>query len=123
VDAESYLFECMRYIELNPVRAGMVKHPREHRWSSYLANAEGMSDILVVRHRLYRGLGVADDQRRESYRALVKAPMDATIVQAIRDSTNKGWAMGSGRFKEKIAALTDRRVVPLPKGRPKRKEG
>lgn len=120
VEAESYLFECMRYIELNPVRAGMVKHPREHVWSSYLANAEGRADALVSRHRLYQGLGAEDSARREAYRALVRAPMDATIVQAIRDSTNKGWAMGSGRFKDKVEVLTDRRVTPLPKGRPKR---
>src|SRR5579872_4269402 len=98
VEAESYLFECMRYIELNPVRAGMVRHPREHVWSSYLHNAEERADALVTRHRLFKGLGTDDERRREAYRALVKAPMDAEMLGVIRDSTNKGWAMGSGRF-------------------------
>jgi hypothetical protein len=46
VEAENYLVECMRYIELNPVRAGMVAHPRDYAWSSYRANAEGRMDAL-----------------------------------------------------------------------------
>ena len=56
VDAENYLFECMRYIELNPVRAGMVRHPRDYPWSSYRANGEGRADSLVNPHALYQSL-------------------------------------------------------------------
>jgi len=93
VDAENYLFECMRYIELNPVRVGMVRHPR---------------------------LAKEENQCRSAYRELVKAPMDAELLDEIRDSTNKGWALGSGRFQEKVERLTERRTTPLPKGRPKR---
>ena len=122
VEAETYLFECMRYIELNPVRAGMLNHPSEHAWSSYQANAGMIIDPLVKPHRLYRGLGTDDEKRHEAYRALVQAPMDAQMLKTIRDSTNKGWAMGGGRFKSKIETLTERRVDPLPKGRPKREK-
>ena len=120
VEAESYLFECMRYIELNPVRAGMVSHPSEYPWSSYQANGEGKNDPLVKPHRLFKSLGLDGAQRQEAYCALVKAPMDAVVVDLIRHSTNKGWAMGGGRFMGKVEALTERRVAPLPKGRPKR---
>lgn len=122
VEAETYLFECMRYIELNPVRAGMVKHPREYAWSSYRANAEGRADELVHPHRLYRRLATDEDERRIAYRALVKAPMDAATLGAIRDCTNKGWALGGSRFQEKIERLSERRTRPLPKGRPKRSD-
>ena len=122
VEAETYLFECMRYIELNPVRAGMLHHPGEHTWSSYLTNAGLAADSLIKPHRLYRALGATDEARFEAYRSLVQMPMDAQMLKTIRDSTNKGWAMGGGRFKSKIEALTDRRVAPLPKGRPKRRE-
>ena len=122
VEAETYLFECMRYIELNPVRAGMVRHPGEHAWSSYLTNAGFAADPMVKSHRLYRALGTTDEARFDAYRALVQMPMDAEMLKTIRDSTNKGWAMGGGRFKSKIETLTDRRVAPLPKGRPKRQE-
>ena len=123
VEAETYLFECMRYIELNPVRAGMVRKPGEHTWSSYLANVGMVLDPLVKPHRLYRSLGLDDEARHKAYKALVQQPMDAAMLKIIRDSTNKGWAMGGGRFMNKIEALTDRRVAPLPKGRPKRQEG
>ena len=120
VDAENYLFECMRYIELNPVRAGMVRHPRDYPWSSYRANGEGRADSLVNPHALYQSLAKEENQRRSAYRELVKAPMDAELLDEIRDSTNKGWALGSGRFQEKVERLTERRTMPLPKGRPKR---
>lgn len=120
VDAENYLLECMRYIELNPVRAGMVAHPRDYPWSSHGANGEGKTDMLVHPHRLYRRLARDEVERRAAYRALFKAPMAAESLGRIRDCTNKGWALGSGRFQEKIERLAERRATPLPKGRPKR---
>jgi putative transposase len=120
VDVESYLFECMRYIELNPVRAGMVKHARDYAWSSYRANAEGKADALVMAHRLYRSLATDDGERRRAYRELVRVPMQAALVDEIRACANKGWALGSERFREKIEHLTERRAAPLPKGRPKK---
>ena len=122
VEAETYLFECMRYIELNPVRAGMVSHPREYRWSSYRCNAEGKADDLVTPHRLYGRLAGEEGERRLVYRALVRLSMDAELLGAIRDCTNKGWALGGGRFQEKIERLAERRTRPLPKGRPRRSD-
>jgi len=119
VDAEKYLFECMRYIELNPVRAGMVAHPRNFPWSSYHANAEGKEDILVTCHSLYRRLGANAKERQEAYRELVKAPMDAELLTTVRDCTHKGWALGGKHFQDKIERLSQRRAQPLPKGRPK----
>lgn len=120
VDAENYLFECMRYIELNPVRAGMARHPREYAWSSYRANAQGKADVLVIPHGLYRRLARDEDERHAAYRELVKVPMDVELLAEIRECTNKGWALGSRRFQSKIERLTERRTAPLPKGRPKR---
>ena len=55
--AEDYLLACQRYIELNPVRAAMVAHPAEYRWSSYRANAQGEADRLLQPHEVYRALG------------------------------------------------------------------
>ncbi len=122
VDAEHYLFECMRYIELNPVRAGMVAHPRGYPWSSYRANGEGKADELVSAHALYRRLAREEGERQAAYRELVKGSMDAELVDQIRLCTNKGWALGSARFQLKIERLTERRAAPLPKGRPKRND-
>jgi hypothetical protein len=56
VRAQALLAE-MPLNELNPVRAGMVQHPAEYRWSSYRANAQGESDILIQPHSVYGALG------------------------------------------------------------------
>lgn len=122
VEAERYLFECMRYIELNPVRANMIRHPRDYAWSSYRANAEGKADALVTPHRLYRSLGRDESARRSAYRALVKEPLSAESLDTIRNRTNKGWALGGKRFQAKIERLAERRPGPLAKGRPKKEK-
>jgi putative transposase len=64
-----YVLACMRYIELNPVRAGLVRHPAHYRWSSYRANALGEADALLTPHALYCSLGRSAEERRAAYRA------------------------------------------------------
>jgi len=120
VDAEPYLVECMRYIELNPVRAGMVKHPADFIWSSYHANAQGAQDALVTHHELYLRAGRASDERQAVYQDFFKTHTAPETLSRIRDCTNKGWALGDEGFGSKIEALANRRVAPLPKGRPKK---
>jgi hypothetical protein len=53
VDAERYLLTLYRYIELNPVRAGMVRAAKDYRWSSYRCNALGWDDPVITPHALY----------------------------------------------------------------------
>lgn len=69
---DNYLLSCQRYIELNPVRAGMVAHPAEYRWSSYRANAQGEVDALLQPHSLYEGLGRSAESRQTAYRELLQ---------------------------------------------------
>jgi hypothetical protein len=107
-DAENYLFGCLRYIEINPVRAGMVAHPRECSWSSYRATTEGKADALVTQHPLYRHQGREEGERQAAYRALVKESLDAQVIERIRECTNKGGALGSGRFHAKVERLAER---------------
>ncbi len=122
IDSERYLLTCMRYIELNPVRAGMVNHPSDDPWSSYRANALGNADELVSPHELYLRLGRDEAERQSSYRQLFRAHLAKADVDAIRDATNKGWALGDSRFSAKIETLTNRRAAPLHKGRHKRED-
>ncbi|MDH4174126.1 MAG: hypothetical protein OEW90_12505 [Betaproteobacteria bacterium] len=63
-----YVLACMRYIEMNPVRAGLVRHPAHYRWSSYRGNALGEADALLTPHALYCALGRSDEERRAAYR-------------------------------------------------------
>ena len=115
---EDYVLACYRYIELNPVRAGMVKHPRDYRWTSYHANADGRRDGLITPHDQYLRLGRGEDARREAYRALFKAHMDEETVDRIRAATNGNYVLGGSRFEAEIAAMLKRRVARGKAGRP-----
>jgi putative transposase len=116
VDAENYLLTVYRYIELNPVRAGMVVHASEYPWSSYQGNALGKSIQLLTPHELYIQLGKADEERQSAYRALFRGRMPERDLTAIREATNKAWVLGSDRFRAQIEAKTGRRSAPLGRG-------
>ncbi len=89
IDTERYLLTCMRYIELNPVRARMVGHPRDYPWSSYRAHAQGKEDPLLSDHELYRRLGRSGKARQAAYRALFKTPIAKSELEAIRAATRQ----------------------------------
>ena len=118
IDREAYFLSCCRYIELNPVRARMVRHPREYRWSRYRAHAQGATDLLLTGHEIYDRLAGTPAERQKEYRALFRATLDENFVDGLRAATNGGWALGDARFKRQIAKALGRRVAPLPKGRP-----
>ncbi len=117
---ESYLLACMRYIELNPVRAGMVAHPGEYRWCSYRANAQGEANVLVSPHALYHALGKDSQERQAAYRELFRHELDSGMVDAIRLAINGNFVLGSPRFSADIATALGRRVTPGARGRPKK---
>jgi putative transposase len=110
IDTERYLMACSRYIELNPVRAAMVGHPREYFWSSYRANAVDGSDVLITPHELYERLGAGDIERRHCYAALFDGLIDEALLSKIRSATETGAVMGNDRFREEVAEALKRRV-------------
>ncbi len=116
--SESYVLACYRYIELNPVRASMVSHPRDHRWSSYRANAEGRADPLVTPNPEYLGLGSTESDRLRAYRQLFTAHLDPQRIAEIRLATNGNYALGNDRFRGEVARMLNRRVTPGRSGRP-----
>jgi putative transposase len=122
VQEEAYLLACARYIELNPLRAGMVDHPSDYRWSSYRANAEGERDTLVVPHRLYRVLGSRSETRQAAYRALFRDDPAPAFLADIRRATNGNFALGDRGFQTRVASALGRRVTPGKPGRPRRKK-
>jgi len=73
IHARRYLLACMRYIELNPVRANIVALPESYRWSSYRANALGYTDAIVRPHALYYALGRSPEARRAAYTRFVRS--------------------------------------------------
>ncbi|SDK64736.1 transposase [Microbulbifer yueqingensis] len=119
VQVEEYLLQCYRYIELNPVRAGMVQAPADYFWSSFGTNGLGRESGLVTPHAEYLKLGRYPKQRRERYRGLFAAHMDPAIAERITLTTNRGLALGNDRFRQQIEQQYQRRVTPLKAGRPR----
>lgn len=116
--SEDYVLACHRYIELNPVRAALVRHPRDYRWSSHAANAEGKAPQWLTAHDQYLALGPTEDARRQAYRELFRAQVDESLVEQIRKATNGNFVLGNERFQAQIATVLKRRVVRAQAGRP-----
>ena len=116
LDTEQYLLTCYRYIELNPVRAGMVGYPGDYWWSSFRYNAMGIPDALITPHEIYQALAPDDALRQQHYRTLFDHLIDPTVIDGIRQATNKGWVLGNDRFKEKISVLLGRQLEPKCRG-------
>jgi len=90
IHAPQYLLACMRYIELNPVRAGLVPHPAAWRWSSFRANALGAENALVTPHPLWYGLGRDACARRVAYLALFEGRIDDPVLTRLRSGRPRG---------------------------------
>ena len=116
--SEDYVLACYRYIELNPVRAGMVMKPQDYRWSSYHANGLGKAIALITPHDEYTRLGKTEAERREAYRALFRAHVDEALVEEIRSATNGNFALGGKRFQAQVETALGRRAVRGVAGRP-----
>ncbi len=119
VDSERYLLTCYRYIELNPVRARMVVHPGEYRWSSHHCNANGTDEARITPHPCYIALGAHPTERRETYRSLFDEALSPEETEALRAHTHQQRALGSDRFRAQIEALTQRTATLRPRGRPR----
>lgn len=120
VQTEAYLLECHRYIELNPVRAGIVAHPAEYPWSSYRRNAQGKVSDLLVPHAVYRALGGTWKERAAAYRELFRHQLHSGVIDEIRGATSGNYVLGDDRFRAEIEKAVERRVVRGKPGRPKK---
>lgn len=118
VESASYALACHRYIELNPVRAGLVGHPAVYAWSSYAVNAGFNVDSAITPHPEYLALATTPNRRYVTYRRLLDEGVDEVTLTAIRGSTNAGLPLGSDAFKAKLQAdgwkVTHQRPGPLP---------
>ena len=118
VQSEAYVLACYRYIELNPVRAGIVDTPTNFRWSSYPTNAFGEPNASITPHADYLRLGRTMEERRLSYIQFVAST--ANEFDEIRSATNGGYALGDESFRRRMAHALGRRVEKGRPGRPAR---
>ena len=120
LDAERYLMLCSRYIDLNPVRAGLVVQAADYPWSSYQHHVGAKTDPLVVDHALYWALGNTPFARELAYKKLIDDGLNEAEVRLLSETTLKGWALGSDQFKNGLEKQVKRRVQPSRRGRPAR---
>jgi putative transposase len=118
IEDEQYLLTCMRYIELNPVRANMTNNPAQYRWSSYRFNAQGKDNKLITPHPVYRQLGRSLDARCDAYKSLFSAHIDPEDLKDIRSALQTGTPLGNDNFREKIETKLKAKVGQARRGRP-----
>ena len=118
VDHHNYCLACYRYIELNPVRAGMVTNPHDYRWSSFNYNALGGQSDFLVPHECWLALGQDRLERLWNYKELVNESLDQEQINTIRYGLRKGLPTGDGRFKTQIEESLSIKLGDGRRGRP-----
>lgn len=111
-ESARYVLACYRYIELNPVRAGMVNHPAGYLCSSHAVNSGSCSDPFLSPHPEFVALATDSENRHGAYRALFNEAMDEPLLRAIRDATNTGYPLASDGFKSSVLAPLGRKTAP-----------
>jgi putative transposase len=122
VDSESYYFACHRYIELNPVRAGIVAEPIRYAWSSHPHYASGVPDGLITEHPSYKSLAASPAERQACFRTLFRDQLESHVLDEIRAAANCGAALGSASFLNELKLKLGRDVGVPRRGRPPRRE-
>lgn len=120
VSQDEYLIVCSRYIEFNPVRAGMVQHPGEYRWSSYGFYALGYRNPLLDSNPWYVGLGPTAEERQKAYRRWMESDVEQTEWDQIRQNTQQGRLIGKERFQREMEERVGRKIVGESRGRPRK---
>lgn len=118
IDSEKYFMLCSRYIELNPVRAGLGADPLDYPWSSYAHHAGTRPDSVVTDHALYWALGNTPFQREAAYIELAREGLSEDELARINAAVLKGWPLGSDAFKTELQHKAKRQVLPAKRGRP-----
>jgi putative transposase len=118
IQTDRYLMACMAYIDLNPVRAGLVAQARDYPWSSHAHYIGQKTDRLITPHALYWGLGNTPFSREAAYAELVNAGLSMDQQQMLTKATLSGWALGEPDFVNDLQKKTERRVSKVGAGRP-----
>jgi putative transposase len=119
VQGQFYLLACHRYIEMNPVRAGLVAAPGDHPRSSYRGNAFGEKDPILAAHAEYLALGQSKTERQTSCQALFASHIDQDLIERTRDCLQSSTPLGTERFRDRVEQMLGRSVGYSKRGRPK----
>lgn len=120
IEAEQYFMLCSRLVELSPVRERLVSSVDAYRWSSYRHHVGLALDPLITDHPLYWALANTPFERQHAYKQLCEQALDENAVNELQQATLKGWVLGSESWRDWAARQANRRVSPLPRGRPRK---
>jgi putative transposase len=120
IDEARYCLACYRYIELNPVRAGMVRHPGDYPWSSFRCNTTDKSGGLITPHACWQQLGASDADRRAAYTGLFSEALNQHLIEHIRYSVDKGLPTGNDRFRREVEQALAVKLGNGQRGRPRK---
>lgn len=123
VQSDEYLLACCRYIELNPVRAGMVAEAGDYPWSSYMARMGGVGSDWLDLDPLYLGLGEDEANRREQYRLFLEQGTPPGEMALIRSALKRGQLTGNAKFADQVQQIIGRRIEVRGPGRPVKGDG
>jgi putative transposase len=121
IEGERYFLVCSRLIDQSPVRGQLVNAAEDYRWSSNRHHVGMTVDSLLTDHPLYWSLGNTPFERQRVYKELMEQPLDEAAVNELQQATLKGWVLGSDTWREMAARQANRRISPLPRGRPRKK--
>jgi putative transposase len=120
IQDDNHLLVVLRYIEANPLRAGMVADLRDYRWSSYGQHGMGRVDTLLNGFPEWEQLGQSEAERRRRWRVKLRSEQKQGELSAVRDSLRTGRPLGSPAWVEGVASRLGIDLTPRPRGRPRK---
>jgi putative transposase len=120
IEGEKYFLLASRVVEMAPIRAQLAATPQDYKWSSYRHHIGLTLDSLITDHTLYWSLGNTPFERQRVYTDLCEQPLDEREATQLLQATLKGWVLGSDTYREWAGRAANRRVSPLPRGRPRK---
>lgn len=120
IEARAYFLPCCVMLEEMPVRLRLIADAKAYPWSSCQHHLGLRADPLIVDHAMIWGLGNTPFQREAAYRDLLEKGVASSQFEAINAATDKAWVLGGDTYKAEMAKLTERRVEPVSRGRPRK---
>jgi len=118
IDSDRYLLACLRYVELNPVRAGMAARPEDYRWSSYAQRVGLIGDSWLDCDPVISAMGETSAERHQAYALYVQDSIPDAENDLIRDAVRRNQLTGGGQFVDEIERRTGFRLEFRGPGRP-----
>src|SRR5262245_18511729 len=122
IQADEHVWTVLRYVEANPLRAGLVDDLAKWLWSSFASHVGLASDDLVAVAPVWERLGADEDKRQKYWRRWLHQPITAKELAAVRRSVTSGRPYGSDAWVTRTARRLGLELATRPRGRPRKAE-